>query len=82
MKIKLRLRSMIMNLIGPNVREIRKSINLSQKDLVAKCNLLGWDISRGTLAKIESQTRKISDEEVLYLSKALNVKVEQLFLNS
>jgi len=71
-----------MNLIGPNVREIRKSINLSQKDLVAKCNLLGWDISRGTLAKIESQTRKISDEEVLYLSKALNVKVEQLFLNS
>jgi transcriptional regulator with XRE-family HTH domain len=54
-------------------------MNLSQKDLVARCNLLGWDISRGTLAKIESQTRKISDEEVLCLSKALKVEVGKLF---
>jgi transcriptional regulator with XRE-family HTH domain len=68
-----------MNLIGPNIREIRKSMNLSQKELVARCNLIGWDISRGTLAKIESQTRKISDEEVLYLSKALKVNVGMLF---
>ncbi len=68
-----------MNLIGPNIREIRKSMNLSQKELVARCNLIGWDISRGTLAKIESQTRKISDGEVLYFSKALKVEVEALF---
>jgi transcriptional regulator with XRE-family HTH domain len=68
-----------MNLIGPNIREIRKSMNLSQKDLVARCNLIGWDISRGTLAKIESQSRKISDEEILYFSKALRVEVGELF---
>lgn len=68
-----------MNLIGPSIREIRKSMNLSQKDLVARCNLLGWDISRGTLAKVESRTRKISDEEVLYFSTALNVEVGELF---
>jgi len=68
-----------MNLIGPNIQKIRKSMNLSQKELVARCNLLGWDISRGTLAKIESRTRKISDGEVLYLSKALKVDIERLF---
>jgi transcriptional regulator with XRE-family HTH domain len=68
-----------MNQIGPNIREIRKSMNLSQKELVARCNLIGWDISRGTLAKIESQSRKISDGEVLYFSKALKVKVGALF---
>lgn len=68
-----------MNLIGPNIREVRKSMNLSQKDLVARCNLLGWKMSRGTLAKIESQTRKISDHEVLCLSKALKVEVGVLF---
>jgi len=68
-----------MNLIGPNIQKIRKSMNLSQKELVASCNLLGWDISRGTLAKIESRTRKISDGEVLYLSKALKVDIERLF---
>jgi transcriptional regulator with XRE-family HTH domain len=68
-----------MNLIGPNIREISKSMNLSQKELVARCNLIGWDISRGTLAKIESQTRKISDEEILYFSKALKVEVGVFF---
>jgi transcriptional regulator with XRE-family HTH domain len=68
-----------MNLIGPNIREIRKRMNLSQKDLVARCNLQGWDISRGTLAKIESQTRKISDGEVFYLSLALKVEIGELF---
>ena len=71
-----------MNLIGPNIQKIRKSMNLSQKELVARCNLLGWDISRGTLAKIESRTRKISDGEVLYLSKALKVDIERLFNQS
>jgi transcriptional regulator with XRE-family HTH domain len=68
-----------MNLIGPNIRTIRKGINLSQKELVARCNLLGWDISRGTLAKIESKTRRISDKEVLYLSQALKVDINELF---
>jgi transcriptional regulator with XRE-family HTH domain len=68
-----------MNMIGPNIREIRKSMNLSQKELVARCNLLGWEISRGTLAKIESRTRKISDVEVLYFSEALKVEVGTLF---
>jgi transcriptional regulator with XRE-family HTH domain len=68
-----------MNLIGPNIREIRKSMNLSQKELVARCNLIGWDISRGTLAKIESRTRKISDEEVLLFSKSLKVEISTLF---
>jgi transcriptional regulator with XRE-family HTH domain len=68
-----------MNLIGPNIRKIRKAMNLSQKELVALCNLLGWDISRGTLAKIESKSRKISDEEVLYLSNALKTDVNSLF---
>jgi transcriptional regulator with XRE-family HTH domain len=71
-----------MNLIGPNIREIRKSMDLSQKELVARCNLIGWDISRGTLAKIESQTRKISDGEILYFSKALKVNIERLFSGS
>lgn len=69
-----------MNLIGPNIREIRKNMNLSQKELVARCNLIGWDISRGTLAKIESKSRKISDFEVLCFSKALKVEIGVLFV--
>ena len=68
-----------MNIVGPNIRDTRISLCLSQKDLAAKCNLLGWEVSRGTLAKIESRTRKVSDEEVLCLAKALSVEVGSLF---
>ena len=68
-----------MNIVGPIIRETRIKQGLSQKELVARCNLLGWDISRGTLAKIESKTRKLSDDEVLCLAKALKVETGSLF---
>ena len=41
--------------------------------LVAKLNLLGWDISRETLAKIEGQFRWVADFELLQLADALHV---------
>ena len=68
-----------MNIIGPKVREIRERQQLTQEELVAKCNLLEWDISRGTLAKIESQVRRVIDEEVVILAKALQVDISELY---
>ena len=68
-----------MNVIGPKVREIRESKKMTQEELVAKCNLLKWDISRSTLAKIESQVRRITDEEVALLAKALKVEINVLY---
>lgn len=68
-----------MNIIGPNVKRIREAQGLTQEELSARCNLIKWDISRGTLAKIESQVRRITDEEVLLLAKALKVDIDALF---
>lgn len=68
-----------MNIIGPNVKRIREAQGLTQEELTARCNLIKWDISRGTLAKIESQVRRITDEEVLLLAKALKVDINALF---
>lgn len=68
-----------MNLIGPKIRQIREGKNLTQEQLSAHCNLLGWDISRGTLAKIESQVRRITDIEVTLLAKSLQVKEQDFF---
>jgi len=68
-----------MNVIGPNVGALREKQNLTQEQLVAKCNLLEWNISRGTLAKIESQVRRITDIEVKLLALALNVSEQDLF---
>src|SRR5690554_496977 len=78
-KIKLRIRSISMNIVGPAVRHLREQQALTQEQLVARCNVLGWDISRGTLAKIEAQVRRVVDSETVWLAAALRVPVEQLF---
>lgn len=68
-----------MNLIGYAIKTLRTSKGLTQEQLTAKCNLVGWDISRGTLAKIESKVRRVTDYEICYLAKALGVKEQELF---
>ena len=68
-----------MNQIGPQVRRLRESQHLTQEELVARCNLQGWNISRGTLAKIEAQVRRITDIEVALLAEALRVSVGELY---
>lgn len=68
-----------MNIIGSAVRQIRESKNLTQEQMVAHCQLLGWSISRGTLAKIESKVRCVTDKEVLLLANALKIEVNALY---
>jgi DNA-binding XRE family transcriptional regulator len=68
-----------MNKIGPQVKRLREQKAMTQEDLTAQCNLLGWRISRGTLAKIESQVRRVIDFEVTYLAQALEVEISDLF---
>lgn len=47
--------------------------------LSARCGVAGYEISRGTLAKIEAQIRCITDVELFVISEALNVKMDDLF---
>lgn len=68
-----------MNVIGPKVRQVRESQGMTQEALAARCSILNWTISRGTLAKIEAQVRRVTDEEVALLASALNVDVGQLY---
>lgn len=68
-----------MNIIGPQVRRIRETQLLTQDELTARCNLLGYNISRSTLAKIESQVRRVTDSEVALLAQALKVEIPALF---
>jgi transcriptional regulator with XRE-family HTH domain len=67
------------NVIGPRVKVLRERSGLTQEQLAEKCLILSWSISRGTLAKIESQCRRVTDKEVIILSEALAVSIEKLF---
>jgi Helix-turn-helix. len=68
------------NIVGSRVREARAYSKpaLSQEELAARLESNGWKISRGTLAKIESGIRQVSDYELVALAKALKVPPESL----
>jgi len=67
------------NFVGPQVRKLRNQRGLTQPMLAARCRRWGWDLSRETLAKIETQLRWVSDFEMLCLAKALRVEPSDLW---
>jgi transcriptional regulator with XRE-family HTH domain len=67
------------NLIGLQVRKWRVKKGWSQEFLATKLQLRGWNISRDSLASLESQRRRVPDCEMLYLARVLNVRLEDLF---
>lgn len=68
----------IRNISGTAVRRYRDKRELSQPQLALKCQLLGWDASRDTIAAIEDGTRIVKDIEAAILAKVLGVAVGQL----
>lgn len=67
------------NLIGVNVAKLRVKSGLTQDELATKCNVLGWDISRATLSKIEYGIRRVNDAEVYLFTQVLECSPADLF---
>jgi transcriptional regulator with XRE-family HTH domain len=67
------------NMIGPQVRRLRYQRGWSQEKLAEKLQLLGWDIGRVSLAKIESRLVHVEEYELLYFARAFNVHLDDLF---
>ena len=68
------------NIVGVRVHLARKSVQpvITQRDLVARLQVLGMVIDQSGLSKIESGRRPVSDIEVVALAKALKVSVAWL----
>lgn len=45
----------------------------------ALLQLIGWDVSRGVIARIEGGVRWIADFELIELAKALKVSIPELY---
>lgn len=68
-----------LNIVGKKLRKLRMDRGLSLTRLAAKCGVLGWDVSGGTLAKIETQQRSAYDCELLILSRVLGTEIKALY---
>lgn len=67
------------NKIGGNIRSLRLAKGLSQQELSIKLEVLGLNIDRPMISKIENMQREITDIEILALSKVLSVTIDELF---
>ena len=68
-----------MNLIGDNLRRIRKQRKMSQQALADKLETLAIYICRGSISRIEDKQRTVTDIELYGLAKILKVSIADLF---
>ena len=66
------------NLCGKNVREIRKSMHLSQRQLAENLQRIGLDVDKNAIQRIEAGKRFVTDIELKKLSAVLGVTLETL----
>lgn len=67
------------NIIGKNIRIIRKNKKITQENLCARMQIMGYQISRSDISKLENGKKIIADFEVVGFSKALKVSILDLF---
>ena len=67
------------NVVGPQIRDLRNALGLTQEQLAARCQLVGYDISRATLAQIEARLRCVVDSELLVFALVFRVTVDSLY---
>ncbi len=69
------------NLIGGQVRKFRIEKGMSQQQLSAKLETLAVYICRGSISRIEDQSRTVTDIELYGLSRILGKPIESFFEN-
>ena len=66
------------NICGKKVAEFRKSMKKSQRQLADALQLLGLDVDKNAIQRIEAGKRFVTDIEIVFLCKALNITVNEL----
>lgn len=68
-----------MNIVGHNIKKMRKKNKMSQQELSNKLELLGVYVCRGSVSRIEDKSRTVTDIELFAIAQVLNVSVTELF---
>ena len=76
---KSKITNNIYNLCGKNIKKIRKEQKITQDELCARMQVMGYQISRSDISKLENGKKFITDFEVFGFSKALKVSILELY---
>ena len=68
-----------MNMIGDNLKRLRKERKMSQQALSNKLETLAIYVCRGSISRIEDKQRTVTDIELYGFAKVLGVSIDELF---
>lgn len=66
------------NICGKKIRLLRKELSLSQRELADRLQLLGLDVDKNAIQRIECGKRFVTDIELKKIAKMFNVSVDEL----
>ena len=61
------------NSVGAMAARIRRQHGITQEDMAGRAAVIGWDISRDVIKRIERGEREVTDIELRLLARALRV---------
>ncbi len=67
------------NIIGSQIKKLRKAAGFSQRQLSEKLELEAVYTCRGSISRIESGLRAVTDIEIAAIAKVLGVSIDTLF---
>lgn len=66
------------NICGKNISKFRLDLQISQRELADRMQLVGIDIDKNAIQRIECGKRFVTDIEIIAFAKVLNKKYEEL----
>ncbi len=68
------------NVSGKNISKFRNELNISQRELADRMQLVGIDIDKNAVQRIECGKRFVTDIEIIAFAKVFNVDFKDLLV--
>ena len=68
------------NISGKNIAQYRIALKISQRELAEQMQLVGIDIDKNAIQRIECGKRFVTDIEIVAFAKVFNVSLEALLI--
>ena len=66
------------NVCGKNIAKFRAELKISQRELADRMQLVGIDIDKNAVQRIEQGKRFVTDIEVIAFAKVFNIITDEL----
>ena len=66
------------NICGKNISQLRTGLGISQRELADRMQLIGLDIDKNAIQRIECGKRFVTDIELVYLAQVLEKTILEL----